>query len=490
MKAYGFILLAIALAPVISCSAPGADKSVDSYPPIWPDYVGVTVPPTIAPLNFSVAEGLGSEGVAVSVSDESGAELISRSDKETIKFPIRKWHKVLKSNEGKTLSFAVNIKKDGAWTAYKPFSVEISSDPIDYGLTYRLIKAGYQSFGHMGIFERNLSNFRQKTILDNKMFDAGCLNCHTSNRTDPSSYSLHIRGDHSATLLTRDGQTECLNTITDETGGFFVYPSWHPSGKYIAYSVNKTRLSFYTHTDKKLEVYDQASDLIVYKPETHEVILSDLVRRKDKFENYPSFSADGSEIYFVSSEAGELPKEMSGNQYSLCKIAFDAEAGRFGDKVDTLVNGPALGMSINTPRPSYDGRFVMVATMDFGTFPIWHPEADLWLYDIKTGDFRPIEEINSDGPDSFHNWSSSSRWVVFTTRRDNSLYTLLYIAHMDENGHFGRPFLLPQRNPSKYYDQLMYSFNTPDFTSASVDLNPRAARKMLLSTDRTRVHVR
>ena len=253
MKAYGFILLAIALAPVISCSVPGADKSVDSYPPIWPDYVGVTVPSTIAPLNFSVAEGLGHEGIAVSVSDESGAELISLSDKETIKFPIRKWHKALKSNEGRTLSFAVNIKQDGAWTAYKPFKVEISVDAIDYGLTYRLIKAGYQSFGHMGIFERNLSNFRQKTILDNKMFDAGCLNCHTSNRTDPSSYSLHIRGDHSATLLTRDGQTECLNTITDETGGFFVYPSWHPSGKYIAYSVNKTRLSFYTHTDQKLE---------------------------------------------------------------------------------------------------------------------------------------------------------------------------------------------------------------------------------------------
>ena len=147
-------------------------------------------------------------------------------------------------------------------------------------------------------------------------------------------------------------------------------------------------------------------------------------------------------------------------------------------------------MSINTPRPSYDGRFVMVAAMDFGTFPIWHPEADLWLYDIKTGDFRNIEEINSDCPDSFHNWSSSSRWVVFTTRRDNSLYTLLYIAHMDENGHFGRPFLLPQRNPREYYDQLMYSFNTPDFTSAPVELDTRAARKMLLSTERSRVHVR
>ena len=144
MKAFRFIILAIALAPVISCSAPGADKSVDSYPPIWPDYMGVTVPSTIAPLNFSVAEGLGHEGIAVSVSDESGAELIRISDKETIKFPIRKWHKALKSNEGKTLSFAVSIKKDGAWTAYKPFKVEISADAIDYGLTYRLIKAGYQ----------------------------------------------------------------------------------------------------------------------------------------------------------------------------------------------------------------------------------------------------------------------------------------------------------------------------------------------------------
>ena len=161
MKAYRFIILTIALALLISCSVPSADKTIDSYPPIWPDYVGVTVPSTIAPLNFSFMEGCGGDGIAVSVCDESGSELISLSDKETIKFPIRRWHKMLETNEGKSLSFAVTIKLNGAWTSYKPFSVDISADAIDYGLTYRLIKAGYQSFGHMGIYERNRISVRK-----------------------------------------------------------------------------------------------------------------------------------------------------------------------------------------------------------------------------------------------------------------------------------------------------------------------------------------
>lgn len=57
---------------------------------------------------------------------------------------------------------------------------------------------------------------------------------------------------------------------------------------------------------------------------------------------------------------------------------------------------------------------------------------------------RPIKEVNSDDTESFHNWSSNSRWFVFSSRRGDGLYTRLYLASMDENGVVGKPFLLPQ----------------------------------------------
>ncbi len=112
----------------------------------------------------------------------------------------------------------------------------------------------------------------------------------------------------------------------------------------------------------------------------------------------------------------------------------------------------------------------MYTQVDYGYFSIWHPEADLWLLDLRgdegevTGDKRPLDEVNSDRSDSFHNWSLNSRWFLFTSRRDDGLYTRVYFSSIDDAGHATKPFMLPQRNPKVFYRLLLHSYNTPDFT--------------------------
>ena len=51
---------------------------------------------------------------------------------------------------------------------------------------------------------------------------------------------------------------------TDETISTGVYPSWHPSGKYIAFSINKIEQYFHANLKKTIEVLDRNSDLIIY----------------------------------------------------------------------------------------------------------------------------------------------------------------------------------------------------------------------------------
>jgi hypothetical protein len=46
-----------------------------------------------------------------------------------------------------------------------------------------------------------------------------------------------------------------------------VYPSWHPSGKYVAFSSNKTVQSFHMHSSKNIEVSDMYSSLVIYDVE-------------------------------------------------------------------------------------------------------------------------------------------------------------------------------------------------------------------------------
>lgn len=479
------VVYIMAIIMAVACSSPREAVTAEGLPPVWPDYSGVTVPATVAPLNFSaVPDGV---TLSASVKDDSGNELISARGR-TVRFPLRRWHKALEANVGKALSITVSVRQDGSWRTYSPFEIYVSGDEIDYGLTYRLVLPGYQAFGHMGMYERDLSSFRQKELIDNRMLESGCVNCHTARQTDPSDFSLHVRGAHSATYLRHNGEELALDTKTDSTGGFFVYPGWHPSGRYIAYSVNTTRQEFYTAMEKRIEVYDENSDVIVYDADNNKVLIPSALRRKDRFETYPCFSADGRTLYFCSSEAeSSMPEQVGETRYSLCSIDFDPESGTFGDEITTVVDAVAAGKSFATPRASYDGKYILFAAADFGTFPIWHKEADLWLYDIASGTVRQAAELNSDDVESFHNWSSNSSWVVLSSRRDDGLYTKLYIAHMNPDGSFGKPFLLPQKNPARFYSETVYSFNTPDFTLSEVNLNTRATSRRILASNRERV---
>ena len=480
-KTYYLILLAC----TVSC---GHFEPVEKeeFPPIWPDSTEVTIPANIAPMNFGPADSVNACRISVTVSDENGRTVL-KSKGSVARFPLHKWHRMLRDASGSHLSFLVEMKTADGWTRYKPFHMNVSSDPIDYGLTYRLIPPGYQSFGHMGLFERDLSCFRQKELLDTRILESGCINCHTENRTDPETYSFHVRGKHSATVIRNQGITECLNTKTDSTGGFFVYQYWHPSGRYSAYSVNGTRQSFYASHEKMLEVYDENSDIIVYHPETHTIIRPEQTNRQNRFETWPAFSADGRTLFFCVSPFGRLPRDAKEMKYSLCGLSFNPDDGSFGQKADTLLDASRMDLSFAQPRPSYDGKYILVTAARFGTFLIWHKEADLWLYNLETGEFYPAGGINSNDTESFHNWSSNSKWAVVASRRDDGLYTRLYLAHLNEQGVFDKAFLLPQKNPGRYYAEQMHSYNTPDFTSGKVKIDRYDIRRMVMSPERKSV---
>ena len=127
---------------------------------------------------------------------------------------------------------------------------------------------------------------------------------------------------------------------------------------------------------------------------------------------------------------------------------------------------------------------------DYGYFSIWHKESDIWLMDLATGEAKPLETINSDDAESYHNWSENSHWIVFTSRRQNGLYSQLFISSIDENGNATKPFLLPQENPWEYYDETLYSFNVPNFTKLKVDFDQATAADEIVSDKRTATKVR
>ena len=485
-KIYVYMMAAMMLA---SCTEkPENVTKVDKLPAIFPDYSGVTIPDGIAPMNFNVT-GDDYDCVDVTVKGSKGGEVHSNGD--YAKFDLDDWHSLTRQNKGGTLTFTVCVEKDGKWTQYKDFTMTVSPYAIgDWGLTYRRIAPGYEVYGHMGIYQRDLSTFDETPIFDNLAAPGACVNCHTPNRTNPDQYTFHVRGEHGATVVRRDGMEELLTAKNDSIHGSMVYPYWHPSGKYCAYSTNNTHQSFHSVRSERIEVFDQSSDVFVYEPSTHQLILDSLLMTKDHYETYPAFSPDGRTLYFCSSTAEPIPSGYKDIKYNICKIAFNPDNGTFGTRVDTIFNARKMGKSAIHPRPSYDGRYLMFTMSDYGCFPIWHKEADNWLLDLRTGKAQPMTAANSDNTDSWHNWSTNSHWFVFTSRRGDGLYTRLYIASVDDKGNVSKPFLLPQENPLDYYDKLLDSYNTPDFTTKPVKLDEREMGRQISSDNRTATKVR
>lgn len=80
-------------------------------------------------------------------------------------------------------------------------SFYVSNYSIDYGLAYRLIAPGYEVYSKMGIYQRELGSFQEQAVIENTLIPGMCINCHASNRTNSDRLSLHVRGDHGATLM-------------------------------------------------------------------------------------------------------------------------------------------------------------------------------------------------------------------------------------------------------------------------------------------------
>ena len=478
-----FPILAVCL---LAAACSGSTTYVDLLPEIYPDYIGVTVPAGIAPMNFNLPEEY--DRTLVRVTGSKGGELKVKG--RWASFPVRKWRRLTEQNAGDTLRFTVLGRKDGQWTQWRDFIMYISDVPLDdYGIVYRKIAPGYTTYSRIGLYQRDIHSFREDPIIESTLTPGQCVGCHTANATDPSQYMFHLRGKHGATLIQKDGVREWVATKTDQTIGNVAYTYWHPGGRWFAGSINPVRQCFWTGDQRTIEVFDLASDVVIMDMNDHALVVDPRFTTEEYLETSPSFSPDGKTLYFCRAKAFDVPRQVDSVRYDLVCAPFDAETGALGE-IETLIPAAEEGHSVSFPRPSYDGRWLMYNQADFSVFPIDHKEADLWIMDLSTGETRAIDEVNSPFSESFHNWSSSGGWFLFSSRREDGLYVQVYFSRIDADGHCTKPFVLPQENPRKYYHNTLYSFNVPDFTKRKVSFDTRGVYDEVFSEERVHASVK
>ncbi len=475
-----FLIAGICLTACTSWKTPESEFHV--RPDIFPDYAEVTIPCNIAPLNFMVEDA----GRIQATFSYKGEEVFRvKGEEGVIRIPVKDWRKCLRIAEGGNVDVQVSV-----WTedrpegvAYLPFPVHVAEEEIDPWISYRMIEPGYVGWRQLGIYQREMSSFDEYPIITNRASNTTCLNCHNYPAYSPERMMFHARGKNGGTILYDGGKLKKIDFKNIGPRKSTTYPAWHPGGRYIAFSSNTTHQVFFAQGEQPIEVFDTASDLVIYDIATGNVLTDERFMTEESLETFPSWSPDGRTLYFVSYAADELPVRFSPSiHYDLIRVPFDPETGVLGSVTDTLYNSGLQGGSVSYPRVSPSGRHLLYTWSEYGTFPIWHPEADLRMLDLDTMQPVDVSILNDDNSaDSYHSWSSDGHWVMFGSRRIDGRYTRLFIAYMDDEGKPDKPFLLPQEDPRQNSWRLM-SFNIPEFMSGKVDL-PKDAADLFYSED-------
>jgi Flp pilus assembly protein TadD len=114
-------------------------------------------------------------------------------------------------------------------------------------------------------------------------------------------------------------------------------------------------------------------------------------------------------------------------QYDLYRIAFNEGRGGTPERIEGASQN---GMSNNFPKVSPDGRWIVFVQNRNGL--LMRPDSQLYIVPFKGGKARRLD-CNLPVMNSWHTFSPNGRWLAFSSK-GRSLYTQLFLTHIDENG--------------------------------------------------------
>ena len=450
---------------------PSLFKDAKCLPAIFPDYCNVTVPCNIAPLNFMLSADEYEACVARFTMPDGQQQ--TYGDGVKVQIPESEWHAMLDASKGKSIKVEVWGQKEDEWLLFTPFEIHVAKEPIDDYISYRLIEPSYVAWNFMEITQRNLTSFEETQIFNNEItctdrVKGQCINCHSYQNYKTDNMLFHVRLSNGGTVIVNDGKLSKVDMKRDYTISSGVYPAWHPTAKLIAFSTNQTRQSFYTVHPNKLEVFDLASDLILYDIKTDSVSI--ISNDSTLLEVYPTWSPDGKYLYYCKSVP--LPEELREKditytykriQYNIYRRSFDMDTHHFGEEV-LVYDAASQDKSATLPRISPDGHYLLFALGQYGCFHIRHSDSDIVCMplDNQVSSDIDLTGLNSEGfADSYPTWSSNGHWIMTSSRRGDGNYSRVYISYFN-NGKTRKAFMLPQEDP-EHNTWRLKCYNRPEF---------------------------
>jgi len=370
-------------------------------------------------------------------------------------FPEEVWEE-LKRVGGEIWVEVRGTRKDGSGPVYVSGRVHFSFAPCpaDDFVVYRIVSPPFNPKKAPDMFVRDIRSFKEELFLSARR--KYCFNCHTfsSKRGDEGKLALQVRymagGDYDLRVYlgiydisSRKGWKVRLPFSIQMS----TFVSWSPDGEKLAFSANQQLVTLHPVVFETQFAGEPTSDIAIYDLPENKAYLLPGASEPDLLEIYPRWTPNGDSLVFCSAPAGLHPAQV---KYDLMVIPFEGGEPR-------PVPGASLnGRSNYYPRFSPDGRWLSFCTSDGGSLIKSSSDIYIMRSDLK-GPPRRLESNVDYAADSWHSWSSNSRWLVFASKRDDGIYARLYFTYIDEEGHAHPAVRLPVK------ELLPASYNIPEF---------------------------
>jgi hypothetical protein len=338
----------------------------------------------------------------------------------------------------------------------QPVRLVISERSLKDDIAFRVVQPLFDPALPNAIKLFSFDQKAPKTLLE---FGGTCVGCHSYS---PNSAYFNIkRGTERKLVMARHSNQKFeFNPLKQLEKREFSFFAITRTGRYAVFVVN----AFGGLTVKKtlVEPFDFpyfSADIFCYDVEKD--TFTSLKGASDpKFiEDMPFFSPDGK--YLLFTRYGYVMKDqiMSIPSMDLYKVPFND--GKGGDPI------PIKNASFNNkhqyfPRYAPNGKWISFCRGDAQKGVYARKSSDIYLLSADENTVTRLNLNMDNTMDSWHDWSSDSHWLLFSSNREKSSLTALYLVYIDDNGK--------DYPPAKLVGYKNMKVNTPQFVPKDLSI--------------------